>query len=190
MVSHYEAKKSAVPEEWKPLNAQQELFVREYLIDLNVDDACKRSGYHKNNGYKLLKHPHVMETVRIEMRKRAIKSELKAETVLTELYGIATSDVTDAFESTKDGGLVLKELKEMPIEIRRAIKSIQHQPIVSGEGLFTGYYKTKVDFYDKVRALELLGRHLGMFAEKEPVNTESVNPLIAALSQSMKDAWK
>src|SRR6266550_8158964 len=113
MVSHYDAQQ---PEEWKPLNDAQELLVREYLIDLNVKGAAERSGYCHQRGRQLLGHPKVVEAIRIEMRKRVIKSEIKAEVVLHELYKIATSDVTEAFESNARGELVLRELKSLPEE--------------------------------------------------------------------------
>lgn len=187
MVSHYDAKQ---PPEWGPLNDKQELFVHEYLIDLNVANAAERIGCSRSWGAELLKHPKVIEAVRVEMRKRAIKSEIKAETVLAELYKIATSDVTEAFESSAERGLVLRDLKTIPEELRKSIKSISHQAIVSKDGVFTGYYKTKVEFYDKVRALELLGKHLNIFGEIANTPAPTLNPLLEAVKKSLHHVWQ
>lgn len=187
MVSHYDAQS---PKQWAPLTAREELFVKEYLVDLNIKNASERSGIVRQRGDEILKHPKVIDAVRIEMYKRSIKAGITADNVLIELYKIANSDATDAYETNQRGEIVLKELKTLPEELRKSIKSIDHTPICSKDGLYTGYYRTKVQFYDKIRALELLGKHLNLFGETAPVNTPTVNPLLNAFKNSINQVWK
>jgi phage terminase small subunit len=84
--------------------------------------------------------------------------------ILSELMRIAMVDIGDAF--TDDGQL--KPLKEMPVDVRRAIAAIDVSEIYEGAGenrRFVGLLK-KVKFWDKQRALETLAKHLGLLVER------------------------
>lgn len=73
------------------------------------------------------------------------------ETLLEELWGIATARVTDFLE-VKDGVLTVADTKSLTSRQMAAVASIERS---------TGGIKLK--FYDKLKALELLGKYLGLF---------------------------
>src|SRR5262249_55009672 len=99
-------------------------FVEEYLIDLNAAGAFKRAGYKaKSNhvaavgGHRLLRNPDIANAISKAESARLAKLGLKAETVLNELFLIATSDI---------GAILGKPISQLPSRVRRVIASAKH----------------------------------------------------------------
>ena len=96
----------------------------------------------------------------------AARAEASAERVLAELARLGFSDVTQAIE-IKRGHVKIKDTQELSADVKAAISEIRQ-----------GRDGVTVKFHDKGRALELLGKHLGLF--KENVNID-VNISLADL---------
>ena len=77
--------------------------------------------------------------------------DVKAEDILYQLRAIALADTT-ALVQVQDGTLSIRSTDQLPKQLRCAIASIEK----SAGGI-------KVKFYDKLKALELLGKYLGLF---------------------------
>ena len=77
--------------------------------------------------------------------------EPNAAGILDELWAIAMARATD-YMSVRDGALEIRCTGELTPEQSAAIASIERS---------TGGLKLK--FYDKLKALELLGKYLGLF---------------------------
>lgn len=138
---------------------KRERFCLEYLKDLNATQAALRAGYSartaKVQGSRLLTYADVQARISEQMAKRADRLELKAEDVLRELLRLARVDIAGAFDS--EGRL--RPIHEIPEDVRRAVAGVD---VVERDGTLT----TKVRFWDKTRALELLGKHLRLFIER------------------------
>lgn len=80
----------------RKLNAQQERFVTEYLIDLNATQAAIRAGYSAKTatwiGPQLLKKPHVASQVGALQQKRGEKTGITAARVIQEITRLAFFD--------------------------------------------------------------------------------------------------
>ena len=112
------------------------------------------------------------KTAKIERGGRL--EEMKARRVLEELWAIAGARATDYLE-VKDGQLTVRDTADLPDS--RAIASVER----STTGL-------KIKFYDKLRALELLGKHLGLFdgaAAREQEDNNLLEAIVAAASQEV-----
>jgi phage terminase small subunit len=70
----------------KELTDKQQMFAKEYLIDLNATQAAIRAGYSehtaKSQGNRLLTNVDVAEAIQKAMDKRADKVETEADWVL------------------------------------------------------------------------------------------------------------
>ena len=83
-----------------------------------------------------------------------MENQYSAETLLKELWAIALARATDLLQ-VKDGALEIRDTGELTKDQAAAIASLEKGP----NGV-------KVKFYDKLKALELLGKHLGVFEGK------------------------
>lgn len=171
-------------------NKRQLMFVREYLIDLNAKEAAIRAGYKAVNadktGSQLLNHPVIAQEIQKEMDLRAKTTRITAEEVLKELYLIATTDLSQAFGDDNK----LLPIKDMPIEIRRAISSIEVDEIWDGYGEereVVGQTK-KIKLWDKTKTLELLAKHLKLLTDKIEItgNTGLADRIKKARERSTK----
>lgn len=161
----------------KKLTPKQRAFVEQYLIDLNATAAYKRAGFKSKghsaeaNAAKLLKNSRVAAAIEVAMKARSERTLIGADNVLRELARIAFFDIGNAL--TPEGAL--KPLDQMDEDTRRAIAGFEVASLFE-EGEHTGFVK-KVKIADKLRALELLGKHLGLFEERIKVSGDEQNPL-------------
>ena len=168
----------------KKLTKKQELFVSEYLIDLNATQAAIRAGYSENaakeTGYENLTKPHIQDAIQEAQNKRLEKNEVNADYVLKRLIEIDEMDVVDILD---DGGHI-KPITQWPKSWRRTISGLDIQELMMGE---VETVLRKIKWPDKVKNLELLGKHIDVqaFKEKREVEGElTVNNLIAEISES------
>lgn len=148
------------------LTPKQQRFVDEYIVDLNASAAAKRAGYAQphSQGSRLLENVEVQAAVTAAAAERAARTRIEADRVLLELARIGTCDLGEAFD--KDGKLL--PIREMPEGIRRSLSGFEVEALFEGVGqdrLQVGI-TTKVKLLDKVKALELLGKHLKLFTDK------------------------
>lgn len=153
------------------LPRKQARFVAEYLIDLNATQAAIRAGYSARNadkiGSQLLGKTRVAEAVTTAQSKRLAKLDISAERVLAELARIGFSDVRSWFDM--DGRL--KPLNELGDDAARMIASVEvlrekTRKVGNGNGYTVEEAVIKVRAWDKVRALELLAKNLGLLKDR------------------------
>jgi phage terminase small subunit len=74
------------------LSSKMELFVSEYLVDLNATEAVRRAGYKTTNpnrlGTELLNHPIIKERIDAALSKRLEINEVKADYLINKLLSI------------------------------------------------------------------------------------------------------
>lgn len=150
------------------LTAKQQAFVEEYLIDLNATQAAIRAGYSVKNagkiGPELLGKTRIKNAIDKAMAERSRRTGINQDRVLRELAKIAfvnASDVINMDEATIRG--------DANREDTAAIASVKVK-VIPGED--SDIVEREVKMYDKLKALELLGKHLSMFTDKLNVNAE------------------
>lgn len=133
-------------------------FVEEYLIDLNATQAAIRAGYSPDTARsiasELLTKPDIRKAVDQAQAERSKRTGISQERVLRELARIAFSNLPDIVDPF-DGSVITSAGRDD----MACIQSIKVK-------VTEGSTEREVKLCDKMRALELLGKHLGMFKDK------------------------
>ena len=144
------------------LTPKQKLFVEEYLIDLNATQAAIRAGYSPNNadkiGSELLGKTRVSEALKIAMAERSRRTGINQDRILAELAKIAL--VNPARVVNFDEATIREDALPEDLAAVASVK-VKRFPTKDGEGI-----EREVKFHDKNKALDLAGRHLGMFKDR------------------------
>lgn len=170
------------------LNAKQEAFCREYIIDLNGTQAAIRAGYSEKTAQeqssRLLSNVKVSERVAELMQERSDRVRIDASYVLNRLVEIDQMDVVDILND--DGSM--KAIKDWPKVWRTTLSGLDVMTVFNSEEATTESVLKKIKWPDKVKNLELLGKHVNVnaFAEKKQEGgnddlAESISKLIDRL---------
>lgn len=153
------------------LTPRQGAFVREYLVDLNGTQAALRAGYAAasaaSQASELLRVPKIAKAIADAQAERARRTDVTADRVVKELARVAFADPAHAYGT--DGRILA--VHEMPVEARAALAGMD---VEEGEA---GGVTRKLKTWNKVQALELLGKHLGMWTEKVQVGGPDGEPV-------------
>jgi len=168
------------------LTAKQKAFVAEYLIDLNATQAAIRAGYSERTAeqmaYKLVQKSSVQEAIQEAMKNREQRTQITQDKVLNELAKIAFANGTD-FASLKTGtkkeqvwNEETQEYEEVEVE-KQFVQFVDTDTLPPDKkaaiaAIKETRYGIAVESCDKVKALELLGRHLGMFNDKVKIESD------------------
>ena len=141
------------------MTKKQKRFAEEYLIDLNATQAAIRAGYSpdtaKEIGCENLTKPNIRACIDTEMAERSKRTGVNADRVVRELAKIAFVNAADVINA-KDATL----RNDASEDDTAAIQSVKVKTF-GDDGL-----EREIKMADKLKALELLGKHLGMFKDK------------------------
>ena len=172
------------------LSNNQKLFCQQYLklgmngtqAYLDVYKSCKKESTARTNASRLLTNANIQEYIKKLQEKVEEKAIVSIEDIVKELSAIAFVDRTKISRNVRnkimvdednsgtkreyfEDNVIFTETSELDDETRKVI---------------AGYKKTQSGFaietYDKLKALELLGKYLGMFKDDAPVINNIVNP--------------
>lgn len=144
------------------MTKRQKRFVEEYLIDLNATQAAIRAGYSPDSardiGCENLTKPNIKAAIDKAEAERSRRTGINQDRVIRELAKVAflnPVDVIDMDDATIQG--------QANRDDTACIASVKVKTIPTDDGPIT---EREVKTYDKLKALELLGKHLGMFTDK------------------------
>lgn len=174
------------------LTAKQARFVEEYLIDLNATQAAIRAGYAEKGasveGARLLANAKVGEAVAAGLKARSERTQIDADWVLTRLAEEATADLADLYDDNGN----LKPIREWPTIWRTGlvagIETLQEYETVDGKKELLGTVR-KVKLSDRIKRVELIGKHVAVQAFREQVghSDPNGNPLAASVDELSKN---
>ena len=152
------------------LTPKQQRFVEEYLIDLNATQAAIRSGYSEKTaaviGAENLIKPNIAKAIADAEAKREERTQIDSDYVLKRLVEIDQMDVLDIMDD--DGNV--KPLRDWPKIWRQYISNIETISMDDGEG-----WLKKIKWPDKVKNLELIGKHVSVGAFKDKIEHSGPN---------------
>lgn len=160
------------------LTDKQQRFVDEYLIDLNATQAAIRAGYSVKNaskiGSELLQKTRISEAVSRRMANRSKRTGVNQDRVVLELAKVAFAKMTDIVDSN---GRIKEDAS--PDDLA-CIESIKYK---ESDNEYGGSIEREVKIASKLKALELLGKHLGMWSDKFNVTVEKSEKLDDIIAQ-------
>lgn len=157
---------------------KQAAFCQEYLIDMNATQAAIRAGYSvqtaQEQGARLLSNVMVAREIDRLKAERSRRTGITADRVLQELARIAFVDPTDVIDQATG-------------DIRAGVCPDDSAAIASVKRKSTpaGSRELEIRFQDKARALEMLGKHLGLFDDK--VKLEGALPVVITGGDTLED---
>lgn len=169
-------------------NAQKR-FCDEYLIDLNATRAykvaypnCKKDETASQAGSRLLRNVKVQNYISKKMKDREKRTEITQDKVIQELANVAFSNGTDFAQIVEkeyeeniydeEGNCIGTESKKYKCLELTNTKDLTEQQKSAIAGIKQTANGIEIKTNDKVKALELLGRHLGIFNDKLDVNVK------------------
>lgn len=149
------------------LSAKQARFVEEYLTDLNATQAAIRAGYSERSaasvGYENLTKPHISAAISAAQVARSFRTGITQDRILAELAKIGFSDLR---KTLTPGGHLLNP-GDWDDDTAGAIASLEVVMTAGSEmddeGRRIPEHVHKIKTWDKLAALDKLGKHLGMF---------------------------
>lgn len=130
------------------LTDKQRRFVDEYLVDLNATQAAIRAGYSEKTAYSIgnenLSKPEIAEAVHQAQAARVKRTEVTQDEVINDLR-----ELRDICMGRK------------PVRVTEVIKNAQAGTAEPVEVDVSAFEPTAAN-----KALELLGKHIGMFKDR------------------------
>ncbi len=157
------------------LDAREQRFVEEYLLDLDPKRSAIAAGYAKTTAStksfgwvsksKSTK-PHVLAAIREALAERSERLKIEADWVLKRLMDEATADLAELYD---DGG-ALKPIREWPLIWRQGLVAGLDVDETFEDGKKLGQV-TKVKLSDRIKRVELIGKHVDVqaFAERKEI---------------------
>ncbi|ELY3856745.1 terminase small subunit [Providencia rettgeri] len=176
------------------LTDKQEMFCREYLVDLNATQAAIRAGYSdktaRSQANRMLTNVDIEKRIQELMNNRSDRLDVDADYVLKRLVDIDQMDVLDILHD--DGGV--KPIHKWPKVWRTSLSGIDLAEMFEskdGERDLVGIMK-KIKWPDKVKNLELLGKHIKVQAFKEQIEqkVEATHNIMPVPSCDNVDDWE
>ncbi len=163
------------------LTDKQEKFCQEYLIDLNGTQAAIRAGYSEKTAQAIstenLTKPLIQNYLASLKKSASERTQITSDMVLRELGKVAFIDLRKFYGA--DGRLLA--VSDLPDDAAASLGGIETFEEIGfdpekGVSVKTGDVK-KIKIWDKLKALELLGKHLGFF---EADNKQSKQDVLTA----------
>jgi phage terminase small subunit len=158
-----------------PLNPKQELFVEHYLKCLNAGQAYREvypdasEATAETNGPRLLRNAHIKAAIEAGRARLKSKLGLDQEWVLQRLKAVADGHIGKV-ATFKGQSLTLRDSSELTDDDLRSLTSIKTKSSSTPMG---DSFEFAVTVKDNVKALELIGKHIGMWRDKGPEDDDN-----------------
>ena len=152
------------------MNAKQERFCDEYMIDLNATQAAIRAGYSPKSagtdGGRLLRNAQIRARIDHLLAERGRRTGVNADRVVRELARVAFLDPTQLIDI--DRATVHDDASEDDRAVIASVK-VKTMPGEYGDGI-----EREIKFADKLKALDMLSKHLGMYEKDNRLSVDVI----------------
>ncbi|MFA4834802.1 MAG: terminase small subunit [Dehalococcoidia bacterium] len=164
----------------RKLTQKQAKFVEEFLVDLNATQAAIRAGYSPktafNAGWQNVRKCE--DAIAVARQELSAKSGITPEKVIQGFADLAFADLAECYDENG----ILKNIHDIPKSARMAVAGLEVFEEFAGKGedkVKIGETK-KVKLWDKVKALDSLAKHFGLY---DADNKQKTSPLTELLER-------
>lgn len=172
----------------KGKDRRRENFCHQYVIDFNGLQAAIRAGYSKKSAgvsaSRLLNDDNVQKRVKYLTAQVRERTQIDADWVLQELATMVKADLTKIMDT--QGNYL--DPGDWPEDVKAIIAGFESNHIMDKDGNTGGLLISKVKRTDRLKALELLGRHKAVQAFKDQVEVDAGENLVSAILAGRKRA--
>lgn len=160
---------------------KQAAFIDEYLVDMNASAAARRAGYSEKTsdviGHENLNKPKIARAIFEAMQERSKRTQVTADQVVKELARVGFADIRELVKWSEERTAFVPS-RDLTEDQAAAVSEVQSETTTSerDDGTVETRLKLKLKTYDKLSALEKLGKHLGLFTDLVDITSDG-NPL-------------
>ncbi len=177
---------------------KEDLFVHEYLTNGRNQSKAYMEVYESDNplaasvqGHHLLKKPNIKEAIRKITKEKLDQYDYCEGDIIREVAGIAFSDITNYLDFAGDE--ILLKSSDTLKHYSRVIKKVKITPKLmsavgsDGEKVFKEGATVELELYDKIKALDMLGKNLQLFEpKKKDEDAGSINDKLADIARAIE----
>ena len=154
------------------LTTKQKKFAEEFILDFNATRAAIAAGYSQKTARitaaENLTKPNIAEYIKELQKGIKEKYKITEEKIISELCAIAFAKVSDYVK-------IVPDIDYETMKQKATIKYVETSELSDMQkSAISEIRKTRdgisIKLGDKTKALELLGKHIGMFKDKISVN--------------------
>ena len=157
------------------LSAMQRAFVEEFAIRPNPRQAVIAAGYtgsmYKVTAQNLMRSPKIIAALRKRRAEVAAEAWISAVDVVKEYANIAFSDTRNLFDAEGRP----RPVHDLEPDVSAMLKKIEVQETEVNGAITQRTYKYEV--VDRMKALDGLARHLGLFVDKVELTGKDGGPV-------------
>jgi len=163
------------------LPAKKRIFVLEYLKDFKRGPAAVRAGASAGTGSTWFNEPGVQDAIEEQMTEKIERTQIDADWLLKQEVDIYNAQIGDVIDN--DG--TVRPINQWPEIWQKIVTAIDVQELFEGRGderQMIGLLK-KIKGPDKLKVLEMIGKHrdIGAFIERiEVVGVDELSQRLAA----------
>ncbi len=166
------------------------LFISNYNLCKDIKQAARMSGLHANDGKHLINNKDVYQCIQQIAAAGSRKFGYDAEEVVAKVKEVIDFDPVDLVNP--DTGVFYEDISQVPAETRRVIKKLTIQNVYDKDpnGVIIGIHSKilKFEFWDKLKAAEMLGGEKEVFKKQLKVEHEVGSNMRETLLARIEDA--
>ena len=167
-----------------PLTEKQQRFVEAYALYQNATRAAIEAGYAKSGahvlGSNLLKNPKIQSEIKYSIDRAIGRQHISQDMILRELKRVAFGDPR-AVVKFGPGGVELTDSDSLSDDEAAMVAEV-------GETVTKEGGSKRIKMHDKLKALELLGKHMSMWTDKTEITGRGGGPVeLVAVARELTD---
>jgi len=154
------------------LTSKQQLFLSEYLIDMNATKAAIRAGYSARSATQIGQRLLLKDDIQAQIRTKLTEKSMKADEILQKLTEIAQGNMGDYLDvSSMAFQIDLAKAKELgKLHLIKRVRQ-KTTTICKDGGEDVEQNQIDIELLDQLKALEMLAKYHGLLVDKHEIKT-------------------